>query len=100
MTEDIDMAASPAYTQVAHRVLDTLEGLELTGRTDWLAIPLPAAGRRQRLTDMASAAKAEVALQKRTSASAAFLGELGGGKSYAMKCAVYWTLAAGRKKDQ
>ncbi|MFD0515926.1 ATP-binding protein [Streptomyces aureus] len=36
--------------------------------------------------------------KKRTSASAAFLGELGGGKSYAMKCAVYWTLAAGRKK--
>jgi hypothetical protein len=63
MTEDIDMQASPDYTQVAHRVLDTLEGLELTGRTDWLAVPLPAAGRRQRLTDMAGAAKAEISLQ-------------------------------------
>lgn len=63
MTEDIDMAASPAYTQVAHRVLDTLQGLELTGRTDWLAVPLPANSRRQRITDMVSASKAEVALQ-------------------------------------
>ncbi|MFD4715346.1 hypothetical protein ACFWN5_37580 [Streptomyces sp. NPDC058430] len=63
MTEDIDMQASDHYTQVAHRVLDTLEGLELTGRTDWLAVPLPAVGRRQRLADMASATKAEVALQ-------------------------------------
>ncbi|WP_328541222.1 ATP-binding protein [Streptomyces sp. NBC_00371] len=63
MTEDIDMQASDHYTQVAHRVLDTLEGLELTGRTDWLAVPLPAVGRRQRLADMAGAAKAEVALQ-------------------------------------
>ncbi|MCX4399937.1 ATP-binding protein (plasmid) [Streptomyces sp. NBC_00053] len=62
MTEDIDMAASTEYTQVAHRVLDTLEGLELTGRTDWLAVPLPAAGRRQRIADMAGAAKADIAL--------------------------------------
>ncbi|MFG2526346.1 hypothetical protein [Streptomyces sp. NPDC048527] len=63
MTEDIDMQASGEYTQVAHRVLDRLEGLELTGRTDWLAVPLPAVGRRQRLADMAGAAKAEVALR-------------------------------------
>src|SRR4051812_48071090 len=63
MTENIDMAASDRYTQVAHRVLDTLEGLELTGRTDWLAVPLPAADRRQRLADMAGAARAEIALQ-------------------------------------
>lgn len=35
--------------------------------------------------------------KKATSASAAFIGELGGGKSVAMKAAVYWVLAAGRK---
>ncbi|MEU9072076.1 ATP-binding protein [Streptomyces sp. NPDC048306] len=63
MTEDIDMAASPAYTQVAHRVLDRLEGMELTGRTDWLAVPLPAASRRERVADVAGAARAEVALR-------------------------------------
>ncbi|MFZ3573747.1 ATP-binding protein [Streptomyces sp. BH097] len=63
MTEDIDMAASPAYTQVAHRVLDTLERLELTGRTNWLAVPLPATDRRQRIADTVGAAKAEMALR-------------------------------------
>ncbi|WUW19306.1 ATP-binding protein [Streptomyces sp. NBC_01463] len=63
MTEGIDMQASDDYTQVAHRLLDRLEGLELTGRTDWLAVPLPAASSRQRLGDMVSAAKADVALQ-------------------------------------
>lgn len=38
--------------------------------------------------------------QKSASASAAFIGELGGGKSVAMKTAVYNTLAAGRKTGQ
>ncbi|MGQ4354892.1 ATP-binding protein [Streptomyces drozdowiczii] len=63
MTEGIDMQASDDYTEVAHRVLDRLEGLELTGRTDWLAVPLPDTGLRHRLAGTVNAAKAEMALQ-------------------------------------
>ncbi|MFJ3699638.1 hypothetical protein ACIPW9_36890 [Streptomyces sp. NPDC090052] len=59
MTAGINMDASSRYTQLAHRVLDQLE---LTGRTDWLAVPLPAS-RRQTVRDAAAAARAEVALQ-------------------------------------
>lgn len=62
MTVGIDLDASPRYTELAHRVLDQLEQLELTGRTDWLAVPLPAS-RRQTVRDAVAAARAEVALQ-------------------------------------
>ncbi|EST18080.1 ATP-binding protein [Streptomyces roseochromogenus] len=62
MISGIDIDASLAYEQVAHRTLDQLEQLELTGRTDWLAVPLPTS-RRQAVADAISAARCEVALQ-------------------------------------
>ncbi|MFI8930617.1 ATP-binding protein [Streptomyces sp. NPDC053474] len=63
MTDGINLAASPRYAEVAHRVLDSLEHLELTGRTDWLAVPLPHATRRQQLREVVGAARAELAGQ-------------------------------------
>ncbi len=63
MTEGINMPASERYTELAHRVLDELEQLELTGRTDWLAVPLPAVNSRQAVREVVQAARAEVALQ-------------------------------------
>jgi hypothetical protein len=62
MCAGVDLAASPRYTQLAHTVLDQLEQLELTGRTDWLAVRLPTS-RRQAAADAMRAARAEVALQ-------------------------------------
>ncbi|WSN72522.1 ATP-binding protein (plasmid) [Streptomyces sp. NBC_01361] len=62
MTAGVDLAASPRYTDLAHTVLDQLEQLELTGRTDWLAVQLPTS-RRQAAVDALRAARAEVALQ-------------------------------------
>ncbi|MFF3159969.1 transposase [Streptomyces sp. NPDC057910] len=43
-------------------MLDQLEDLELTGRTDWLAVPLPTT-RRQAVGEAVRAARAEVAWQ-------------------------------------
>ncbi|MFI5634699.1 ATP-binding protein [Streptomyces sp. NPDC051664] len=62
MVAGVDTDASPRYEALAHRTLDQLEQLELTGRTDWLAVPL-ATSRRQTVTDAVRAARAEVALQ-------------------------------------
>ncbi|MFJ2774702.1 ATP-binding protein [Streptomyces sp. NPDC087300] len=62
MTAGVNLAASERYTSLAHTVLDQLEQLELTGRTDWLAIQLPAS-RRQAVGEALRAAKAEVAWQ-------------------------------------
>ncbi|MEV8038509.1 ATP-binding protein [Streptomyces sp. NPDC086182] len=62
MTTGIDLAGSPRYTQLAHTVLDQLEQLELTGRTDWLAVQLPTS-RRQASFDAVRAARAEFCLQ-------------------------------------
>ncbi|MGW5355280.1 ATP-binding protein [Streptomyces sp. NPDC004031] len=62
MTDDVDWDTSPDYIDLADRVLTQLEGLELTGRTDWLAVPLPAAS--------ASAAAAEVFLAVRADVAA------------------------------
>lgn len=62
MIAGVDIDASPRYEQVAHRTLDQLEQLELTGRTDWLAVPLPTT-RRQAVANAISAARADVALQ-------------------------------------
>ncbi|WP_432095621.1 ATP-binding protein [Streptomyces sp. bgisy100] len=63
MVADVDLKKSPRYERLGHAVLDQLENMELTGRTDWLAIPLPALSRKDAAGAAFSAAKAEVALQ-------------------------------------
>ncbi|MFD5185322.1 ATP-binding protein [Streptomyces sp. NPDC058372] len=62
MTAAVDLAASPRYEALAHTMLDQLEQVELTGRTDWLAIQLPTS-RRQAVVEALRAARAEVALE-------------------------------------
>ncbi|WP_030883600.1 ATP-binding protein [Streptomyces sp. NRRL F-5053] len=51
------------YEALAHRVLDELEQLELTARTDWLAVPLAAEGWRGRVREVLRAARADMAVQ-------------------------------------
>ncbi|RII06954.1 AAA-like domain protein [Streptomyces sp. YIM 130001] len=63
MTEDVDLDASPRYEALAHRVLEELELLELTARTDWLAVPLPTTNWRRAAKEMTAAARSEMALQ-------------------------------------
>ncbi|WP_331736754.1 ATP-binding protein (plasmid) [Streptomyces canus] len=60
MVADVDLARSPRYEQLGHAVLDQLEEMELTGRTDWLAVPLPAASPKDMLASAFRAARAEV----------------------------------------
>ena len=62
MTQAVDLAASPRYEALAHTMLDQLEQVELTGRTDWLAVQLPTS-RRQGVVEALRAARAEVALE-------------------------------------
>ncbi|MFE4873466.1 ATP-binding protein [Streptomyces sp. NPDC056682] len=63
MVADVDLAKSPRYERLGHAVLDQLESMELTGRTDWLAVPLPALSRKDAVVSVFSAAKAEFDLQ-------------------------------------
>lgn len=63
MVADVDLKKSPRYERLGHAVLDQLEEMELTGRTDWLAIPLPPLSRQDAALSAFAAAKAEVALQ-------------------------------------
>ncbi|MEU8708665.1 ATP-binding protein [Streptomyces sp. NPDC048565] len=63
MVADVDLKKSPRYEQLGLAVLDQLETMELTGRTDWLAIPLPPLSRKDAALAAFGAAKAEVAVQ-------------------------------------
>ncbi|MCX4792264.1 ATP-binding protein [Streptomyces sp. NBC_01221] len=63
MVADVDLKKSPRCERLGHAVLDQLEDMELTGRTDWLAIPLPALSRKDAALSAFQAAKAEVELQ-------------------------------------
>ncbi|MFI5704688.1 ATP-binding protein [Streptomyces xanthochromogenes] len=63
MVADVDLAKSPRYEQLGCAVLDQLESMELTGRTDWLAVPLPALSRKDAVVSAFKAAKAELNLQ-------------------------------------
>ncbi|WP_411146434.1 ATP-binding protein [Streptomyces sp. x-80] len=63
MTDGVDLAASERYEQLATRVWDQLERLELTSRADWLAVPLSAGTKRQAAGMAIDAARAEMALQ-------------------------------------
>ncbi|GAA3808553.1 ATP-binding protein [Streptomyces chiangmaiensis] len=62
MVTDVDLARSPRYEQLGHAVLDQLEAMELTGRTDWLAVPLPAPSRKEMLAAAFRAARADVSV--------------------------------------
>ncbi|MFJ8848401.1 ATP-binding protein [Streptomyces cyaneofuscatus] len=62
MTAGVDMAASPRYRQSVAVLQEQLEELELTDRTDWLAVPL-AMSRGEAFREAAAAARAEVSLQ-------------------------------------
>ncbi|MFG2894922.1 ATP-binding protein [Streptomyces sp. NPDC048248] len=63
MTDGVDLAASERYAQLATRVWDQLEHLELTSRADWLAVPMPAGGKKQAAGMAIDAARAEMAQQ-------------------------------------
>ncbi len=63
MTDGVDLAASERYAQLATRVLDQLERMELTSRADWLAVPLPAGSKKHAAGMALDAARAEMALQ-------------------------------------
>ncbi|MQS05507.1 ATP/GTP-binding protein, partial [Streptomyces sp. OF1] len=59
MLEGVDLEASPRYVAMVDEVLDRLEQMELSGRTDWLAVPLPAS-RLQAVRAAVAAARSEV----------------------------------------
>ncbi|WP_438490781.1 ATP-binding protein [Streptomyces sp. S186] len=63
MTDGVDLAASERYAQLATRVWDQLERMELTSRADWLAVPLPAGSKKHAAGMAFDAARAEMALQ-------------------------------------
>ncbi|MEU9704500.1 hypothetical protein [Streptomyces sp. NPDC047981] len=60
MVDDIDLERVRRYEQLGHAVLDRLKDLELTGRTDWLALPL---NQKDAVVSAFRAARAEVSLQ-------------------------------------
>lgn len=62
MTTGIDLAASPRYRKSTELLRGQLEQLELTGRSDWLAVPLPMT-RGESVREVAAAARADLALQ-------------------------------------
>ncbi|MFG2645949.1 ATP-binding protein [Streptomyces sp. NPDC048370] len=61
MCADIDLVASPRYHRSVEVLRGQLEQLELTGRSDWLALPLPMQ-RGESVREVFAAARAEVAL--------------------------------------
>ncbi|MFF8546874.1 hypothetical protein ACF07Z_08400 [Streptomyces albidoflavus] len=58
MVADVDLDRSPRYEALGHAVLDELDDMELTGRTDWLALPLPPLSRADQIRSTLSAATA------------------------------------------
>ncbi|TBO59456.1 ATP/GTP-binding protein [Streptomyces kasugaensis] len=63
MTDGVDLSVCERYAQLATRVWDQLEGMELTSRADWLAVPLPAGSKKQAAAMAIDAARAEMARQ-------------------------------------
>ncbi|MFJ2060360.1 ATP-binding protein [Streptomyces sp. NPDC087908] len=61
MCADIDMGVSPRYRASVDVLRGQLEQLELTGRTDWLALPLPMQ-RAESVREVFAAARAGIAL--------------------------------------
>ncbi|WP_308286036.1 hypothetical protein [Streptomyces drozdowiczii] len=62
MTTGIDLSVSARYRESTELLRGQLEQLELTGRTDWLAVPLPLS-RGESVREVVAAARADVALQ-------------------------------------
>ncbi|MEU5421118.1 ATP-binding protein [Streptomyces sp. NPDC020667] len=60
MTAGVDLDASPEYVDLSLRVLDQLEGLELTGRVDFLCVPLPHLDLKDTARAVASSVQAEM----------------------------------------
>lgn len=60
MTAGVDLDQSPEYVDLALKVLDQLEDLELTGRVDFLAVPLPHLDLRQSARAVISSLQTEV----------------------------------------
>ncbi|MFE4515391.1 ATP-binding protein [Kitasatospora sp. NPDC056783] len=60
MTAGVDLDHSPEYVDISLRVLQDLEDLELSGRADFLAIPLPHLDLKQTARAILSSAQVEV----------------------------------------
>ncbi|WP_086809563.1 ATP-binding protein [Streptomyces reticuliscabiei] len=60
MTSGVDWDKSPEYIDLSLKVLDQLEELELTGRIDFMALPLAHTDFKQTTRAVASSAQAEV----------------------------------------
>ncbi|MFD7919503.1 ATP-binding protein [Streptomyces sp. NPDC059740] len=60
MTAGVDLDQSPEYVDLSLKVLDQLQDLELTGRVDFLAIPLPHLDLKQSTRAVLSSLQAEV----------------------------------------
>ncbi|MCX5216194.1 ATP-binding protein [Kitasatospora sp. NBC_00240] len=60
MTAGVDLDQSPEYVDLSLRVLDQLENLELTGRVDFLALPLPHLDVKQTAKAVLSSVQVEV----------------------------------------
>ncbi|MGW4894574.1 ATP-binding protein [Kitasatospora sp. NPDC004240] len=60
MTAGVDLDQSPEYVDLSLRVLDQLEDLELTGRVDFLALPLPHLDVKQTAKAVLSSVQVEV----------------------------------------
>ncbi|MFF2378344.1 ATP-binding protein [Streptomyces xiamenensis] len=59
MTAGVDLDHSPEYVDLSLKVLDQLQDLELTGRVDFLAVPLPHLDLRQSARAVLSSLRAE-----------------------------------------
>ncbi|MFJ5850506.1 ATP-binding protein [Streptomyces sp. NPDC092903] len=60
MTAGVDLDQSPEYVDLALKVLDQLQDLELTGRVDFLAVPLAHLDFKQQTRAVISSMQAEV----------------------------------------
>ncbi len=60
MTAGVDLDQSPEYVDLALKVLDQLQDLELTGRVDFLAVPLSHLDFKQQTRAVISSMQAEV----------------------------------------
>ncbi|MEV6583544.1 ATP-binding protein [Streptomyces sp. NPDC051582] len=60
MTAGVDLDASPEYVDLALKVLDQLQDLELTGRVDFLAVPLSHVDFKQSTRAVFSSVQSEV----------------------------------------
>ncbi|WP_030230713.1 ATP-binding protein [Streptomyces sp. NRRL S-350] len=60
MTSGVDLDKSPEYIDLSLKVLDQLEDWELTGRVDFIAVPLPAADFKESAKAVFASAQGEL----------------------------------------